>query len=631
MVSQPEVTAWGNLNGIRIDGQLMAFESSIRVVSANWDKVRKSAKERQRSYYSRKGNLQEVEIRLDSLFFTKTIEGGKVGTAIVKVAFECREDTSIVGAYYCLDLPSEDYLDGKVELIEPEAPVLSPAAASGKHEILRIVAKGARFISPRRQLEILANEATEIVIKADTSRGDTSLQIYLGIVDGPVIKGQTEQKTFTLTASGEIDRDPILLTLDPTQQGEVFQGIGGNFRIQNPRLDPQVIDYCLDNLRVAWGRVEMPWQYWHPVDSIDPNKAAETKGLHPRVQAAMEMAQRLHKMGMPVILSNWFGPDWAIIGKHKSGRGPDGQFGNPLNPDRMLEIYASITDYILYLKKHYGVEVVMFSFNESDLGIDIRQTDQEHLDLIKGLGAYMQSKGLKTKLVLGDTADANGYAFIDKAMDDPETYPYLGAVSFHSWRGCSNETLKKWAAAAKRLNLPLLVGEGSIDAAAWRYPQIFKEEIYAREEIELYTRMIAVCQPASILQWQLTSDYSALAGGGIYGEETPLYPTQRFWNLKQLGSTPENLAVMPLKSNKKDLTCAALGDNDEKSYAIHLVNNGPTREVTITGLPDQVKRMDVFVTDQKRSMEKQKRIRVKDGEVTFRLETLCFMTLMSKG
>ncbi|RYE53741.1 MAG: hypothetical protein EOP48_13750, partial [Sphingobacteriales bacterium] len=74
------------------------------------------------------------------------------------------------------------------------------------------------------------------------------------------------------------------------------------------------------------------------------------------------------------------------------------------NPTALLEIYKSITDYILYLKAHYGVEVSMFSFNESDLGINIRQTGEEHAQLIKGLGAYFASKGLKTKLLLGDNS-----------------------------------------------------------------------------------------------------------------------------------------------------------------------------------------------------------------------------------
>ena len=41
------------------------------------------------------------------------------------------------------------------------------------------------------------------------------------------------------------------------------------------------------------------------------------------------------------------------------------------------------------------------------------------------------------------------------------------------------------------------------------------------------TRMMAIAQPLSILQWQLTADYSLLAGGGIFGDAfyRSLYPS----------------------------------------------------------------------------------------------------------
>ena len=44
----------------------------------------------------------------------------------------------------------------------------------------------------------------------------------------------------------------------------------------------------------------------------------------------------------------------------------------------------------------------MFSFNEIDLGINVRQTAREHAELIKTLGAHFASRGLATKLALGD-------------------------------------------------------------------------------------------------------------------------------------------------------------------------------------------------------------------------------------
>src|SRR6185369_11541288 len=82
-----------------------------------------------------------------------------------------------------------------------------------------------------------------------------------------------------------------------------------------------------------------------------------------------------------------------------------GPRGNPLNPEKMAKIKESIAGYLLYLKEKYGVEAAMFSFNESDLGINVRQTAREHAELIKTLGAHFATRGLATKLALGDTSD----------------------------------------------------------------------------------------------------------------------------------------------------------------------------------------------------------------------------------
>ena len=117
------------------------------------------------------------------------------------------------------------------------------------------------------------------------------------------------------------------------------------------------------------------------------------------------------------------------------------------------------------------------------------------------------------------------------------------------------------------------------------YPAIFEEPTYAIEEINLYTRLLAICQPVSILPWQLTYDYSQLAGGGIFGDNEPLHPTQRFWNLKQLASTPKGLSAMPMAGDRPNISCAALGNNPKTTYAFHFVNRGATNEATITGLP----------------------------------------------
>jgi hypothetical protein len=216
-------------------------------------------------------------------------------------------------------------------------------------------------------------------------------------------------------------------------------------------------------------------------------------------------------------------------------------------------------------------------------------------------------------------------------MKDPETHPYIGAISFHSWRGCDNWTLSIWADAAKKLHTPLLVGEGSTDAAAHRYPDIFLQPAFSLNEIDLYLRICAIGQVRSILQWQLTSDYSVLTGDGIYNTKGKLQPTQRFWNLKQLGLTPAGSFHLPITCDRPNVSCAAFGDIANGIFTLHMVNNGAARKVILTGLPDTVKTLRLYITDPQRGMAEGKRIQVAGGSAQFTLEAACFTTLVSSN
>ncbi|MDR3718651.1 MAG: hypothetical protein P4K98_07600 [Bryobacteraceae bacterium] len=666
--AQPETMAWGNLTGIRIDGQLMELNSSMCVVQPGWAAVSRTGRERQQNTYARNGKVETVSINMRPprelreqgvswrLFGKQSVEETGAGSANVGVEYSFKEAADIEGAYYCFELPAERYSGGSVELIEPAAPgperVSLAPGINDQNEYLRATVKGLRFVSPKRQLELTFNEPTAVIIRDDRRKNDFSIQVYLAVIQGKAAAGQTAKKSFTLKAAGEIDKSAVSIALDATRPGQKFDGLGGNFRIQNPRLDPQVIQYSLDTLRVAWGRVEMPWGLWQPTEEMDPLAEARAGKLNPRIAQAMEMAQKLARKGMPVIVSAWFPPSWAILGSRR-GFGPrppatpapagaaparpvaapaddeDAIRGNPLNPAKMDKIKESIASYLVFLKERYGVEAAMFTFNESDLGIDVRQTSREHADLIKTLGPHFALRGLATKLALGDTSDANPIDFIQPALHDPEAAKYVGAVDFHSWRGCTDEILARWRDAARTLNVPLIVAEGSTDAAAYRYPKILLEPSFALYEINLYLRILAIAQPASILQWQLTADYSPLAGGGIFGDNGPLRPTQRYWNLKQLASTPARSFALPVRCGAPELNCAAFGDIADGQYAVHIVNNGTGRPATLTGLPASVKELRVQVTDSRRGMEEGARIPVVDGRAQFTLDPMSYTTLSS--
>ncbi len=659
--TEPEIRAWSNFEGIRVNGQLMEFGSSLRILAHHGGLLTcyeplgddlaharnflnhyygmeigegrihcgRTAKERQRSGFVRDGNTQIVDVTLQELEFVQEVTEAGEGRANVTVHVEAEEDMNISGAYFTLELPRKYYNAGEVrfEGSDYDAVPFSGTLINPLTEYARTTASGLQFISPERRLEVTFEEPTEVLIRGEADFPD-HIMVYIPIISGVVAEGQEAQKSFQIHASGSIDRRPVELVLDTSDPGAVWDGFGGNFRLQSPR-DPQVIDYILDNMPLGWGRNEMPWHLWHPNRNEDPIEEARAGNLHPRVEAAMEMTQRLYQMGLPTMIAAWWGPDWALDTESTPGIDLRGLRGTPLDQNRAQEIYESIADYVLYLREEYDTEVQYFSFNESDLGIDIRQSPAEHTKLIKELGAHFESAGLPTKVLLGDAADANAFWFIQHAMNDPEAQPYMGPVSYHSWRGWDTEILQRWTDAAERMDIPLIIGEGSIDAAGHRYGRFFEEKVYAMEEINLYTRILAINQPMTILQWQLTADYSVLAGGGIYGNDEPLRPTVRYWNLLQLANTPHGLHHMPVGNNHEEVTSAAMGDNENGVYAIHVVNNGAAREGTISGLPDDITELRIFTTNVDRDIEEGEPVTVQNGEARFPLDATSFVSLMT--
>ncbi|RYE16817.1 MAG: hypothetical protein EOP42_33305, partial [Sphingobacteriaceae bacterium] len=80
--AQTEATPWGNITGIRIDGQLMPFETTLSVIGKD-GKVTSTEKEKQRPKYTREGNAQLVSTNIDSLYFQEEItDAGRGKTSV---------------------------------------------------------------------------------------------------------------------------------------------------------------------------------------------------------------------------------------------------------------------------------------------------------------------------------------------------------------------------------------------------------------------------------------------------------------------------------------------------------------------------------------------------------------------
>ncbi len=581
-----EVMAWSNITGVRLDGELIDFESAL-CVGIPGGKIEKTGRERQQNVrYRREGQTQIVDIPLHGAHFHQEVTDMNERQVRIKLNVEA-DETLQEGAFFSMAFAPKYYANAKIK-------------TSGKK--VTVAAK-------ERNLTLVFNKKINTLVRQEQD----GKVLYVTLM--PTLnKGEKADLELLLTVDGTRHNETAHIALDLSKPGSRFVGFGGNFRIQNSKKDPEVIDYCLKNMRVAMGRVEFPWASWDKGGKDDPH-----------VVESAQMAARLKAIGMPLVVSCWFPPQWALIPGQQRRRG--GVAALRLDSSKQDSIYESMISYLHFLKNDYGVEADYFSFNESDIGIDVLHTPQEHCDFIKSFGAALARHHLPTKMLLGDNSDATTIDFIQPALRDKDAHKYIGAVSFHSWRGCDDETLRRWRDAARSINVPLVVGEGSTDAAAWRYPAIFKESTFALYEINLYMRLCAICQPLSILQWQLTADYSLLQGNGILGDDGPLRPTQRFHNLRQLAMTPANAFSIPLAVDKENVNTAAFYNKAQGKGALHMVNNGAACKAEISGLPSSVSQAVVYVTNASQNAEEQS-VKVSQGIATIDMPAESFITVL---
>jgi hypothetical protein len=634
LAAQAELTPWGNITGLRIDGQKLPFETSIRVVEKDWRSIHQTRHYRVSPSFHREGNTCSTTSELEGVAFTITSQALAKGEAKANIKVKATNTKDIEGVFFCVEIPASEYPNGQIELIQARRAGskirFSTATASGN--ILSADSKGFILTSNNSRIEFSLPFASNIIIKkgeSQTARVDHSefYHVYIRLFGNDITQNQETELNVNIKAIATIDTTPVIITVDPASPGKKFDGIGGNFRLQFPETDPEVIRYCLDSLNVTWGRIAMWWADWHPDEATSPLEVAKNRGHRSLIYEQMEMARELARRGIPVIVSAWSPPRWAAL----TGEMRPGTYGHHLHPLKWPEIVQSITDYLLFLKNEYGVEAELFSFNEPDIGVQIVHNYAEHLTFIKMLGKSFAEHGLATKLILADTSNTTLYSlgFVEEGINDQSSHQYIGAIGFHTWGGPEDKNLALWGEAARKLNVPLMVTESGPDSEAHRNPDIFTEPWYQMQEIDLYIRMCAIAQPLNIMQWQLTSDYSPFYGGGIYGKEGPMVETQRFWNLKQLGLTPVGSFAIPAISNKKDITSAGHADIKNGIYTIHIVNNGAASDVIIKGLPLNDYTANIYTTTVSEGL-KPDLMKVSGNEIAIKVNAATYTTLIIK-
>lgn len=74
---------------------------------------------------------------------------------------------------------------------------------------------------------------------------------------------------------------------------------------------------------------------------------------------------------------------------------------------------------------------------------------------------------------------------------------------------------------------------------------------------EILSRLAPRTGHTEVMAW---SNITGVRIDGIYRSEGPLRPTQRFFNLQQLASTPENAFSVPVTCDKNNVNAAAFAN-----------------------------------------------------------------------
>ena len=172
------------------------------------------------------------------------------GTVEAKIQITSTTNLPLQGVFFAIALPGADYAGGSAHLLAPvsaaETPVsLAATSSPGTNVYVRASAKGVRVVASRRQIEINLPAAAEFVIRDIHTRSGSDLEVSFPLSLGSLTNEQVVRAAFTLKATGEIDKSPARLVVDPSRPGRKYDGMGGNFRIQSP-ADAAQIQYNLE-------------------------------------------------------------------------------------------------------------------------------------------------------------------------------------------------------------------------------------------------------------------------------------------------------------------------------------------------------------------------------------------------
>jgi hypothetical protein len=231
-------------------------------------------------------------------------------------------------------------------------------------------------------------------------------------------------------------------------------------------------------------------------------------------------------------------------------------------------------------------------------------------------------------MLLGDTTCArNARNYVLPTANDSEAMKYVGAVSFHSWGGATPDQYRSLNDVATNIKRPLLITELGVDASAWHSGSLFQSYDYGLREAEMYQEILLYAHPRGTMQWEFTGDYplaeSVKCDAAMLAT---VVPTTRFWLVKHFCNlTPRKAQVLATTCDNPLILFTAFSSGQD--FTFHILNTGPARHATISGLPRKLTDITSVRTSESESFKTLPRTAVDDGVVELQLPAQSLLTL----
>jgi hypothetical protein len=368
------------------------------------------------------------------------------------------------------------------------------------------------------------------------------------------------------------------VTVDPNTVRYTIVGLGGYYGWYNTAEG----NYTLNNLNVSFARNWLPMDQWAPNSSWRKFNA-DTSGS--RVHDSFLLMQDLKNRGIPIHISIWNVANWLVDN-------PGNTTNRHIPSSNYSDLIEALKAYLLRAKTVYGVEPVVFSFNEANAGVAyLIFSASEYANFIRQAGAAFASAGLVTKFTAGEVTNPSCFSYINDILYDLQTnggLNYITYLSFHSWgsivfgwEGPSWSNFIEMATIASRYNLPVMVGELGTDYDGNRSKPLWPTWGWAWDHAQLYQASFLYAKAAVTLHW-------AFGGGGfnIVNPKT-LRPYPIFYVVKHfLNNISPGSKVIPCNSDDTDVWVTGFINSSSNVFTLEMLNvSTSSKTVTFNGVP----------------------------------------------